>query len=88
MCAPLFQAWYEFFGSQLSKTLCENIDKNKTYWEGKAKEIEAAVTWKIADETITSTSDKPEKMDKASGGPPGGQSVIEDTEEPTEATAI
>ena len=65
MCAPLFQAWYQFFGSQLAKHLCENIDKNKAYWESKEKDIKAIVRGQIEATTLTpprkSIPSKPEE---------------------------
>lgn len=86
MCAPLFDAWYQFFGSQLAKHLCENIEKNKAYWESKEKEIEAVVRGQIGATSFTPPSKSEEEQvdSKEDANKEGGSA---DTE-PLEAAAV
>lgn len=82
ICAPLFRGWYQFFGSQLSKQLCDNIEKNKAYWEDKAKELEIALKGQNISDTAEDKEE--EKEEEASGE----TAAVEDTKEPVEAATM
>ena len=64
MALPLFQEWSKFFNSELSNLQCDNILKNKAYWDGLLAEMETmGDISKTEDHHTDASSNKPDPDD-------------------------
>lgn len=67
MARPLFRQWNKFFNTEFSNLLCENLEKNKAYWDAQIHE-EVVVAEEIPpnddhhDDTISIKSDSSDDL--------------------------